>query len=601
MKPLFSLFLFLFLGNYLFAQEISLIPEPKEIKISEGYFKLSPSTRIQSKNAETDITADLFNHFLEENWDIRLKKGTARKNRINLVLDNKMPKESYTLDVSPSGITITGDAAGVFYGIQTLNQLLTEKDGTLSVPCVTISDSPRFGYRGLMLDVGRYFYSKEYIKKFIDRMAQFKLNVFHWHLTEDGGWRIEIKKYPELTKRTAWRSSTQSGYGWEVQNHIPHGGYYTQKDVKEIIQYAAERHVTIIPEIEMPGHTLGVLSVFPELSCTGGPFPVPNTWGIREDIFCAGNEKTFEFLENVLSEIIELFPSEYIHIGGDEAPKKRWEECPKCRQRIKDEGLKDTHELQSYFIQRVEKFINSKGKRIIGWDEILEGGLAPNATVMSWRGEAGGIAAANMGHDVIMAPNDYMYLDYFQSDDKMNEPLGATWAPPVTLERNYSYEPYSKKISKEQQQFIKGVQANVWGEFIHQENHVDYMAYPRALALSEIGWSPISKKDYDSFLKRLPARLKQLDKQWVTFRIPEPQGWDNITVANNKATLNLKPLVEDAVLHYTIDGSDPTVYGKELNGPVTLSIEGDSIELKCAVLLPSGRYSAVYTRVISRD
>ena len=409
------------------------------------------------------------------------------------------------------------------------------------------------------------------------------------------GWRIEIKKYPELTKIGAWRNSTQWGHNPTEQDRIPHGGFYTQEQIKEIIQYAADRYITIVPEIDLPGHTMSVLATYPELSCTGGPFRIPETWGIKEEVLCLGNDETYRFVEDVLSEVIDLFPGEYIHIGGDEAPKRRWKECPKCQRRIKENKLKDEHELQSYFIHHLDEFVTGKGRKIIGWDEILEGGLAPNAAVMSWRGENGGIAAAGMGHKVVMAPNNYMYIDYYQSEDYTNEPLNIGGL--VTLEHIYSYEPYTPKLTKEQCGYIMGVQANVWGEFIHHPDKVNYMAYPRAMALSEIGWSPAEKKNYADFRERLAGCLAELDRQGVTFRIPEPIGWDKAIVRGGNAIVDLKPSVEGADIYYTTDGTDPRLYGKLYTDTLQLPLSFSGVNIKCYLRLSSGRSSAVYTVV----
>ncbi len=585
------IFTFLSFSASVSGQTLPLIPAPAEQEILPGSFSITPATTIRLQGAGAEKTAALLNSFLESNYGFKLKYGSG-KNSIRLEIDAKVSPESYALIINRDGILLKGDAAGLFYGLQTLQQLFPVGAGNdIHIPCTKIHDQPRFAHRGMMLDVGRYFFPMDYLKEFIDRMAHYKLNVFHWHLTEDGGWRIEIKKYPDLTRKAAWRNSTQYNYAG-LQDRIPHGGFYTQEQVKELVRYAAERHVTIIPEIEMPGHSLAVLSAYPGLSCTGGPFAVPIYWRLQQEIFCAGNDSVFTFLEDVLSEIIPLFPSKYIHIGGDEAPKKRWEACTKCQDRIRAEGLKDEHELQSYFIHRIEKFVNSKGKQIIGWDEILEGGLAPNATVMSWRGEAGGIEAANMGHGVIMAPDVYLYFDYAQSLDKDNEPAGIGRHLP--LEKVYGYEPYTPKLTPEQCTYIKGVQANLWTAFIQSRNVAEYMLFPRTLALSEIAWSPASKKDYKDFLERLPARLAALDAAGVTFRIPEPDGWDKVSIENGYATIQLRPLVEGAKIYYTTDGSDPATTGKLYDGTLRLPLTFKGLDVRCVVTLPSGRNSNVY-------
>lgn len=568
--------------------KVSLIPEPKEIKVLDGFFTLSVLTGIQIKDIEIDKSCELFNDFIFDNFGFRLSKH-KRKGAIKLILDKNMNSESYELLVNETNIFIKGNQAGVFYGLQTLQQLIiSEKNNILKIPCVEVFDEPRFAYRGLHLDVCRHFFSVEYVKRYINLMASYKLNTFHWHLTEDQAWRIEIKRYPELTRKAAWRNSFQIGYCKEQQDKVPHGGFYTQEQIKDIVKYASERHVNIIPEIEMPGHTKALLSVHPELSCTGGPFAMPTYWGVFEDIACAGKDTTFLFFQYVLDEIIDLFPSEYFHIGGDEVPKKRWKECSHCQNRIQTEGLKDEYGLQSYFIRRIEKYVNGRGKKIIGWDEILEGrGIEPNTTVMSWRGEEGGIKAATMGHNVIMTPNRFMYFDYYQSDDKEAEPIGPNFpdSSPLSLKQVYNYEPHTHKLSIEYQQFIIGVQANLWGEFLYNQNKADYMAYPRVLALSEIAWSPAEKKNYGDFLERLPERLAYLDKQRVMFRIPEPDGWDNFRVENGVVLVNLKPLVKGAKIYYTTDGLSPFIIGKtnctKIENKLYKNYEREEMEAGC--------------------
>lgn len=379
-------------------------------------------------------------------------------------MDKKIPG-AYRMQVKKNGIYVSGDNEnGVFYGVQTLLQLLpVNKSSTLSIPYVNIEDYPRFAYRGLHLDVGRHFFPINFIKKYIDYIAFHKMNYFHWHLTEDQGWRIEIKKYPELAKTAAYRNGTIIGhFPGKGNDSIRYGGIYTQEEVKEIVAYAAKRYITVIPEIEMPGHSLAALTAYPNLGCTGGPYKVQETWGVFDDVYCAGNDSVFQFLQDVMDEVIPLFPSQYVHIGGDESPKKRWQVCPKCQKRIKDNNLKDEHELQSYFIQRMEKYINGKGKTIIGWDEILEGGLAPNAVVMSWRGEKGGVEAAKQNHDVIMTPTTYVYFDYAQTKKEDSLTIGGF----VPIQKVYGYEPVPKELSAEQAKHILGAQANLWTEYV---------------------------------------------------------------------------------------------------------------------------------------
>ena len=375
-----------------------------------------------------------------------------------------------------------------------------------SIPCVKITDRPRYAWRGMHLDSCRHFMSTNVVKQFIDFIAFYKKKVFNWHLTEDQGWRIEIKKYPRLTEISAWRRGDDGQ---------PYGGYYTQEDIRDIVAYARARHITVVPEIEMPGHAIAVLAAYPEFSCSGGPFEVRTTWGISEDVFCAGNDATFGFLEDVLSEVINLFPGVYVHIGGDECPKVRWKKCGQCQARIVAEGLQDEHELQSYFIKRVEKFLTANNRRLIGWDEILEGGLAPQATVMSWRGEEGGIAAAGQNHDVVMSPGPFCYFDMKQRDDP--DERGHTWAGVVTLEKVYSYEPTPAQLTPQQARHILGAQANVWTEYIPTGNEVEYMTLPRMCALAEVVWSPKDRRDWSHFNQRLQDQYRRFDILGVNY------------------------------------------------------------------------------------
>ncbi len=578
---------------------VSVIPEPKEMTLKEGKFTVLPSTRIQSGDKSLQKTVEFFNDYLKVKFGMTLNSGASGNNTIRLQTDAKMAPEAYQLVADAKGIVIRGNNAGVFYGIQTLLQLMTrDKAGNIHVPYVEINDEPRFGYRGLMLDVGRYFYPVDFVKRYIDLMAHYKINRFHWHLTEDAGWRIEIKSHPELTRIGAWRNSTQYGHNPNQQDRIPHGGYYTQDQIREVVQYAADRHITIVPEVDLPGHTMSILATYPHLSCTGIPFTVPETWGIKEEVLCLGNDDAYRLVEDILTELIDLFPGELIHIGGDEAPKRRWKECPKCQARIKDKNLKDEHGLQSYFIHHLDEFVTKKGRSILGWDEILEGGLAPNAAVMSWRGEAGGIEAASQGHRVVMAPNNYMYIDYYQSADHAQEPFNIGGL--VTLEHIYGYEPYTPKLTPDQHKYIMGVQANVWCEFIHHPKKVEYMAYPRGIALAEIGWSPASKKNYDSFRERLAGRLADLEKKEVAFRIPEPIGYDKAKIVNGTAVIDLKPSVEGAEIFYTTDGSDPRMYGQKYTGTVRIPLSFEGVNMKCYQRLSSGRISATYTVIAEK-
>ncbi|ASZ11512.1 beta-N-acetylhexosaminidase [Chitinophaga sp. MD30] len=582
---------------------LSVIPAPADMKALPGSFTLQQGTLYVAQSKAAANTMSLFRDFLQHNYGIALKDGSADKRlpAINFQESNKLPAEAYKLEVSKDRILLEGDAAGLFYGLQTLQQLLqTGNKGQAKVPAVSISDQPRFAYRGVMLDVSRYFFPVSYIKHHLDMMAQYKFNRLHWHLTDDQGWRIPINKYPRLATVASQRKGTIVGHLGKnnTLDGKPHGGYYTHEEVKDIVQYAAARHITVIPEIEMPGHAQAALTAYPNLGCTGGPYEVSTKWGVHKEVFCAGNDSVFTFLEEVLTEILPLFPSKYIHIGGDECPKDRWKECPKCQQRMKALGLKDEHALQSYFIQRIEKFLNSKGRQIIGWDEILEGGLAPNATVMSWRGEAGGIAAAKEKHDVIMTPNTYLYLDYGQGIPA-TEPLNIGGYLPLQVV--YNYEPYPATLTKEEQPYIKGVQGNLWTEYIPEGNQADYMLYPRALALAEITWSPASKKNYTDFLQRLQAQLAHMDKTGVNFRIPEPAGLDNLVTTAAQATMPLQPMVAGAKMYYTTDGTIPTTASQLYTQPIRLDLtSGQPVVVKCITVTSSGRQSATYSATAIR-
>ena len=500
--------------------EVQIIPQPASLVNMEGTFSIGSQTKIliNSESAEMHKVTGVLTQRLEDFFGISNKiifSGAPEKKSIFLKLNTGMSgsKESYHLLVSPKGIILESPSPnGLFYGIQSLLQLmppLKKKLSEVVIPSLEIKDTPRFAWRGLHLDVGRHFMPKEFVKKYLDYMANHKFNTFHWHLTEDQGWRIEIKKYPRLTEVGSVRKETLVGhYGSKTYDGTPAGGFYTQEEVKEIVAYAADRFITVVPEIEMPGHSLGALTAYPELGCTGGPYDVATTWGVFDDVYCAGKEETYAFLQDVLTEVMPLFPGEYFHIGGDECPKTRWAKCPLCKQKMKDEGLKTEHELQSYFVQRMEKFLNENGKKLIGWDEILEGGLAPNAAVMSWRGEKGGIAAAKEHHYVVMTPGDYCYLDHYQADPK-NEPLAIGGFLP--LKKVYSYEPVPAGLTEDEAKYVLGAQGNVWTEYMKSPEQVEYMVFPRAAALAEVIWSPKGPKDYENFKVRLNRLSKLYD------------------------------------------------------------------------------------------
>ncbi len=577
---------------------LPLIPYPRSVEMQGGSMELPEQVNIYT-GKETEQVALTLQTFFQKNCgkDVRINtrsKVKATDNAICLINDPSFSEESYNLQITASSVILQGRPSGIFYALQTLLQLMpTENTQVISLPQLSIRDEPRFAYRGVMIDVGRYFYDTDFLKKFIDCMASYKFNVFHWHLTEYSGWRIEINRYPDLTRIGAFRRTTRQGHEQYTYDRLPNGGYYTQEDINEMVRYAAERHITIIPEIEMPGHSLAMLAAYPELSCTGGPFKVQEDWGIEPDILCAGNEKTFEVLENILDEVIGLFPSKIIHIGGDEAPKIRWKACPKCQQRIREEGLKDENELQSYFIRRIQKYMESKGREILGWDEILEGGIAPGAMVMSWRGEKGGIEAARQHHRVVMAPTNYMYFDYYQGNWRY-EPLSIGGYVP--LDWVYSYEPYSKELTPEQHQYIYGVQGNLWSEYIHNETHLEYMAFPRVTALSEIAWSPASARDYTGFRQRLSENLLWLEKRNINYRIPDPEGLNDMVSKQNEIVIDLKIPVKGGEIFYTIDGNDPLQYGKKYTGPLKIHLdEKIPLDLKCVVRTPLGRVSRIYS------
>jgi hexosaminidase len=532
MKKIKALFFAVLVCSVVAAQNpvnLSLVPAPAQIKMNSGKFTINEATQlVLTADSEAMRNAvEVFNGLLKRAAGYRLNIAASPIFSTNAIVCKINPaiasREGYKLSVKKDLILLEAQTPqGVFYGMQTLRQLLPFQierpyisNAEWSVPCVEIEDAPRFAYRGLHLDVCRHFFPKEFVKKYIDMLAYHKMNTFHWHLTDDQGWRIEIKKYPKLTQIGAFRTKTlisQLENGEtpkEALNNARYGGYYTQEDIKEVVAYAQKRFVAVIPEIEMPGHTKAALSAYPGLSCTGGPFQPECRWGIFEDIFCP-KETTFTFLENVLSEVIELFPSEYIHTGGDEAPKLRWKNCAHCQKLIEKEGLKDEHELQSYFIKRIEKFVESKGRHIIGWDEILEGGLAPNATVMSWRGEQGGINAARQNHDVVMTPNGYAYLDYYQASPAA-QPYGPSYAGVLPLWKVYSYNPVPAALTEEEAKHILGFQGNVWTEYIPASAHAEYMSFPRGAAIAEVGWSPVVKKNYAEFKARIIQQFKRYD------------------------------------------------------------------------------------------
>jgi len=497
---------------------IPIIPRPAVVRHLNGTFLLGQSAAIYADPGARPVALWFAEQLRSE---FRIAAGVtsepARGRAFRFLLDTSLPEEGYRLRIEPRGVTILGPPAGLFYGAQSVLQLAAARSvAAFILPAAEIEDQPRFPYRGLHLDTSRHMFPVEFLKRYLDWMARYKLNRFHWHLTDDQGWRIEIKQYPRLAEIASLRKETLVGHAPQSTKYDgkPYGGFYTQEQIRDVVAYARERFITVIPEIEMPGHSLAALAAYPDLACTTGPFETATTWGVFKDVYCP-KENTFQFLENVLTEVMELFPSRYIHIGGDEVEKDRWKESPDAQAVIRRGGLKDESELQSYFIRRMEQFINSKGRRMIGWDEILEGGLAPDATVMSWRGEEGGIAAARQGHDVIMSPGAYLYFDHYQGD-RNQEPLAIGGMLP--LEKVYSYNPAPAALNAEEQKHILGAQANVWTEYLAEPRQVEYMLFPRLFALAEVAWSPQAQRTYRDFLSRVPPQLARLKRQGVNYR-----------------------------------------------------------------------------------
>lgn len=531
MRPVIAAFLASVIATVCSAQTavemINVVPAPVSVEYGTGFFSVNAGTSIRLTTGEdadllelATLLVEILSPYVEA--DIMIEAGgDVSTNSISLVLAPSvdLASEGYRLESETEGITIlSGTHAGLFYGIQTLRQLILPAG---IVPVVHIEDEPRFGYRGMHLDVGRHMFPVSFIKKYIDLLATYKFNRFHWHLTEDQGWRIEILKYPRLTEVGAYRRETAVEKNFEplgeyIGDGQPYGGFFTQDEVREVVEYARQRHVTIIPEIEMPGHSVAALAAYPELACTPGPFEVSTYWGVRDDIYCP-SERTFEFLEDVLTEVMELFPGEYIHIGGDEAPRVRWEQSALAQEVIRREGLADEDELQSYFIRRIERFLLDHGRRLIGWDEILQGGLAPEATVMSWRGMAGGIDAARQGHDVIMTPGSHLYFDHYQGSREL-EPLAIGGFSP--LEKVYSFDPVPDELSAEEARHILGAQANVWTEYMKTSDYVEYMVAPRILALAEVVWSPREIRNWEGFVARLPRQYVLLEEMGINYRRP---------------------------------------------------------------------------------
>jgi hexosaminidase len=576
------------------AAPLPLVPYPAQVETVPGQFAPSGGVRIGIQGSATPELLRL------RELAGAILPGATTGPAPNVILHLTTPRdpaaESYRLEVTRERILLGApSAAGLFYGLQTLRQLADAGP----IPAVTISDAPRFPWRGLHLDVARHFFDVAFVKRYIDLMARFKFNRFHWHLTDDQGWRIAIRAFPRLTTVGGCRKETilERNFSPYVGDKTPYCGHYTQAQIREVVAYAKERFVTVVPEIEMPGHAQAALAAYPPLACTPGPFEVSTVWGVDEDIFCP-SERTFRFVNTVLTEVARLFPGPWVHIGGDEAPKARWKASPIAQAVLRREGLRNEEELQSYFIRRVERMLAAKGKRLIGWDEILEGGLAPNAMVMSWRGMGGGLTAARQGHDVIMSPTSHAYFDYYQGDPRF-EPLAIGGLLPLDLV--YAFEPVPDSVAAATARHIIGVQANIWSEYLKTPQAVEYMAYPRALALSEVAWSPKHRRSWEGFTTRLPAQLAALDRLGVGYRIPHVEGLesDRLTLEDT-VMIALRSLLPSSVIRYTTDGTDPTPSSPRYDGPFVVRARMTPTTVTARAFTPDGRVSAPRAAAFSR-
>ncbi|MDE5745446.1 MAG: family 20 glycosylhydrolase [Paramuribaculum sp.] len=587
--------------------DYNVVPLPQSIELTGGDgYRLTSSTSIVYTEGDSALLndANLLAGYLTQMTGLKPDVAPGEPGDGVIALQSNLESENpeaYTLTVTEHGITVNGaTAAGTFYGIQTLRKAIPAAgNNNVLFPAAVISDQPRFAYRGAHFDVSRHFFPADSMKSFIDMLALHNINTLHWHITDDQGWRIEIKSRPGLTEKGSKRGGTVIGHNSGVYDSIPYEGFYTQEEAREIVKYAADRHITVVPEIDLPGHMLGALTAYPELGCTGGPYEVWQQWGVSEDVLCAGNDSTYKFIDDVLAEIVDIFPSEYIHVGGDECPKTRWKECPKCQAKIKELGLKgDEHgtpeeKLQSHVIHHASDFLASKGRKMIGWDETLEGGLAPGAIVMSWRGEKGGIEAAKKGHDVIMTPNNYLYFDYYQTLDRENEPEAIGGYVPV--QRVYDYEPLPDALTPEEAKHIIGVQSNLWTEYIPTFAQAQYMELPRLAALAEVQWSN-APKDYKAFSKRVRNMMKHYEANGYNYakHMFDVAGTITPDLENGTITLTLQT-IDDAPIHYTLDGSEPTAESPVYTEPVVLR---ESAEIKAAAIRPEGA-SRTYTNSVS--
>ncbi|MCK9411178.1 MAG: family 20 glycosylhydrolase [Prolixibacteraceae bacterium] len=581
---------------------LSIIPEPVSKQLLRGEFILRDNTSINAEIGTLKNASTYLQGYISKKYGIRNKvvEKTPKKNFIRLsVTDTLKNREGYVLKVSNNSVEIAGaSATGVFYGIQTFLQMLPPEakcHKKIAVQAINITDFPRFSWRGQQLDVSRHFFPVDFIKKLMDVMAMHKLNVFHWHLTDDQGWRIEIKKYPLLTQIGAWRDSTLIGaYGQYpvMYDRERYGGYYTQEEIKDVVRYASERFITVVPEIEMPGHCISALAAYPELSCTGGPFGVGPRWGVYNDVFCAGKDKTYEFLENVLDEVIQLFPCEYIHIGGDEVPKDRWKNCNACKHRIHEEGLKDENELQGYFEKRIENYLHNKGKKVIGWDEIIDGGLPERAVVMSWRGVSGGIKSAKAHHYTIMTPFDPCY--YYVYQGRYEEPLAG--GDCNLASEVYNFDPVPDQLNEAEAEYILGGQGCAWSEYMPIGKIAEYMIVPRMSALSEALWSAKSKKNLSYFLERMNDQYLRMDYYDINYRVDYPANYGFVNrYLEEKVQITLDNIIPGSKIRYTTDGSKPVKSSKLYKGHLTLHLDSiKPVVLKSRTFMPNGRQSVVH-------
>ncbi|MFY1045572.1 beta-N-acetylhexosaminidase [Chryseobacterium sp. GP-SGM7] len=568
MKHFLLVFSLLISGFFFSQTQPNLIPYPQKVELQKGEFIIPESLNLANNlpKKETD--------FLKKRLNLKFTNAQNQADNLlysKLIEKGNVNKDYYSIDISPKQILIKSYTdRGYFLAVQTLIQMFeTHKNG--KIPALKIEDEPKFAWRGMHLDVSRHFFTVEEVKQYIDYLAMYKLNTFHWHLTDDQGWRIEIKKYPKLTQIGSKRKESMIGaYVDNTFDGKPYGPYfYTQEQIKEVVNYATERHITVVPEIEMPGHALAALSAYPELACTKGPFEPATKWGVFDDVFCP-KEETFTFLENVLEEVIQLFPSQYIHIGGDECPKTRWKECAHCQNLIKKNNLKDEHGLQSYFIQRIEKYVNSKGRKIIGWDEILEGGLAPNAAVMSWTGIKGGIEAAKTNHYAVMTPGAYCYFDHYQGDPATEPNAFGGFTP---LDKVYSYNPIPAELNAEQSKYIKGVQANLWTEYILDFKQVQYMIFPRLFALSEVGWGTSKPEKYKEFENRVVEHFKILDQMNINYAKSIYNIAGKVIPDKNGVSYELSTSQDPNGIKFTVDGSEPKANSFTYENPISIQKE----------------------------